>query len=60
MNKICPKCKGIAAYNAYFKAHICLTHGCTWMEEPSYKKKSNKKIVVTKVNPKYSEVISVR
>ena len=33
MIKICPKCKGLAHYNSYFKAYICLSPECTWMEE---------------------------
>lgn len=33
MIKTCPICKGIVHYNSHFKAYMCLSNDCTWMQE---------------------------
>jgi hypothetical protein len=48
MIKVCPVCKGIVHYNSHFKAYMCLSPQCTWMEEKEqhFQMKQIKKFLV--------------
>jgi len=50
--KICPQCKGLAHYNSHFKAFICLSPECTWMEEVYHQKNSNQHRILKVANKK--------
>lgn len=48
-NKICPKCKGIAFFDPYFKAYICKE--CGWESEAISSSHRSEFFVVKKKTP---------